>query len=118
MALTFLYRAFCRILELIRLSCREDTDLAIEVVMLRHEVGVLRRQIQLTAASRPLLQLEVDGSRSEPPGTGREATQVTATNRPASRPELFCRSDVGIFVDSLRWARGDLNPHILSDTGT
>ena len=51
MALSFLYRAFCRVLQLIRLSCRKDTDLAIEVVMLRHEVTVLRRQIH-----RPALQ--------------------------------------------------------------
>lgn len=30
MSLTFLYRAFCRVLQLIRLSCRTDKDLAIE----------------------------------------------------------------------------------------
>jgi len=42
--LSFLYRAFCRVLQLIRLIGRSDTDLAIEVVMLRHEVAVLRRQ--------------------------------------------------------------------------
>ncbi len=51
MALSFLYRAFCRVLQLIRFSCRKDTDLAIKVVMLRHEVTVLRRQIH-----RPALQ--------------------------------------------------------------
>jgi len=51
MALSFLYRAFCRVLQLIRLMRRADTDLAIEVVMLRHEVAVLRRQVQ-----RPALQ--------------------------------------------------------------
>ena len=51
MALSFLYRALVRVLQLIRLSCRKDTDLAIEIVMLRHEVAVLRRQVQ-----RPLLQ--------------------------------------------------------------
>lgn len=51
MSLSFLYRAFCRVLQLIRLTCRSDTDLAVEVVMLRHEVAVLRRQVQ-----RPLLQ--------------------------------------------------------------
>jgi hypothetical protein len=43
MTLSFLYRAFCRFLQLIRLIGRGDTDLAIEVVMLRHEVAVLRR---------------------------------------------------------------------------
>ena len=51
MCLSFLYRAFCRVLQLIRLICRTDTDLAIEVVMLRHEVAVLRRQVH-----RPILQ--------------------------------------------------------------
>jgi hypothetical protein len=48
--LSFLYRAFCRVLQLIGLICRSETDLAIEVVMLRHEVAVLRRQV-----SRPVL---------------------------------------------------------------
>jgi putative transposase len=45
MALSFLYRGFCRVLQLIRLISRGDTDLAIEVVILRHEVAVLRRQV-------------------------------------------------------------------------
>jgi RNA-directed DNA polymerase len=38
--LSFLYRAFWRVLQLIRLVARKDTDLAIEVVVLRHEVAV------------------------------------------------------------------------------
>ena len=49
MTLSFLYRAFCRVLQLIRLICRSDTDLAIEVVVLRHEVAVLRRQVHRPA---------------------------------------------------------------------
>jgi len=49
--LSFLYRAFCRVLQLIRLIGRSGTDLAIEVVMLRHELAVLRRQVH-----RPALQ--------------------------------------------------------------
>jgi putative transposase len=51
MALSFLYRAFVRVLQLVRLSCRMDSNLAVEVVMLRHEVAVLRRQVH-----RPALQ--------------------------------------------------------------
>jgi len=45
----FLYRAFCRVLQLICLVGRSDTDLAIEVVMLRHEAAVLRRQVHRPA---------------------------------------------------------------------
>ncbi len=51
MTLSFLYWAFCRVLQLIRLIGHSDTDLAVEVVMLRHEVAVLRRQVH-----RPALQ--------------------------------------------------------------
>jgi putative transposase len=47
--LSFLYRAFCRVLQLIRLIARKEMDLAIEVVMLRHELAVLRRQVHRPA---------------------------------------------------------------------
>jgi len=50
-ALSFLYIAFVRSLQLVRLSWSEQQDLAIEVVMLRHEVAVLRRQV-----ARPALR--------------------------------------------------------------
>jgi hypothetical protein len=51
MALSFLYLAFVRILQLLRLIRRDTEELAIEVVVLRHEVAVLRRQV-----ARPALR--------------------------------------------------------------
>jgi len=50
-ALSFLYIAFVRTLQLVRLPRGEQQDLTIEIVMLRHEVAVLRRQVV-----RPALQ--------------------------------------------------------------
>jgi len=52
MALSFLYLAFTRILQLVRLGRRDGDELAIEIVMLRHEVAVLRRQV-VRPALRP-----------------------------------------------------------------
>jgi putative transposase len=52
-ALSFLYLAFVRVLQLIRLSGRRQEDLAIEVVILRHEVAVLRRQVTRPALRWP-----------------------------------------------------------------
>jgi hypothetical protein len=45
MTLSFPYLAFTRVLELVCLSRRDRDELAIEVVMLRHGVAVLRRQV-------------------------------------------------------------------------
>src|ERR1700692_4385991 len=58
MALSFLFLAFVRILELRRLESRDAADLAIEFIVLRHEVAVLRRQVTrpaLRPADRALL---------------------------------------------------------------
>ncbi len=51
MALSFTYLAFVRIIQLLRLLRSDRKELAIEVVMLRHEVAVLGRQV-----SRPALR--------------------------------------------------------------
>jgi len=51
MALSFLYLAFVRVLEVLRLERRHDSELAVEMVVLRHEVSVLRRQV-----ARPALR--------------------------------------------------------------
>jgi hypothetical protein len=49
MVISFLYLAFVRVVQLVRLLCRAQDDLAIEIVMLRHEVAVLRRQVDRPA---------------------------------------------------------------------
>ena len=53
MAMSFLYLAFVRILKLVLLGRRDSDELAIEVVMLRHEVAVLRRQVVRPALRPP-----------------------------------------------------------------
>jgi len=58
MALSFIYLAFVRVLELLRLQRCDAADLAIEVIVLRHEVAVLRRRVTrpaLRPADRALL---------------------------------------------------------------
>jgi len=53
MALSFLYLAFVRVLELLRLQRGDADDLAIEVVFLHHDVAVLRRHV-VRPAGRPV----------------------------------------------------------------
>jgi len=58
MALSFVYLAFVRVLELLRLQRCDAADLAIEVIVLRHEVAILGRQVTrpaLRPADRALL---------------------------------------------------------------
>ena len=51
MTLSFLYLGFIRVAQLVKLLRDEKSELAIEVVMLRHEVAVFRRQV-----TRPALR--------------------------------------------------------------
>jgi putative transposase len=51
MALTFFYLAFVRMLQLFRLRGTDRDELAIEVVVLRHELAILHRQVD-----RPVLR--------------------------------------------------------------
>jgi hypothetical protein len=44
-ALSLLYLAFLRTIQILILRRSDDSDLAIEVVVLRHEVAVLLRQV-------------------------------------------------------------------------
>ena len=53
MSLSFLYYAFCCVLQLIWLNGGTDKDLAIEVVMLCHQVTPLRRQVHHPAVGGP-----------------------------------------------------------------
>jgi hypothetical protein len=52
MALSFFYLAFVRVLQLLRLSRHENRELAIEVVMLRHEVA--RPTLRPAERARPV----------------------------------------------------------------
>lgn len=56
--LTSPHTASSRVLGLVRFSCRKETGLAIEILMLRHEFAVLRRQVHrpaMQSAHRTLL---------------------------------------------------------------
>jgi hypothetical protein len=53
MALSFLYLALLGLSQIVRLSSRRSEDLAIEIVLVRHEVAVLRRQVDRPALQPP-----------------------------------------------------------------
>jgi putative transposase len=57
-ALSFFYLAFIRLLQVLRLRWSDPDELSVEVVVLRHEIAVLRRQIarpRLRPADRAVL---------------------------------------------------------------
>ncbi|MHB8246757.1 MAG: hypothetical protein ACYDGN_15680 [Acidimicrobiales bacterium] len=84
MALSFLYVLCVRVTQLVRLSWRGQDELAIEVVMLRHAVAVLRCCMWTGHCLRDWLACSpdtvVDGSSScRPPcGTGTEISSADA----------------------------------------
>ena len=56
--LCFLYWSLRRLLELVVLRCRSEREKEIEILLLRHQLRVLQRQIarpELTQADRALL---------------------------------------------------------------
>jgi len=78
-ALSFLYLAFVRILQLLRPVRHDYEELAVEFVMLRHEVAVLRRQV-----ARPALRPSDRALLAGPSPTGQVPTgsvvSSTSTN--------------------------------------
>ena len=53
MAFTLCYLCLCRILGLLRSSLRTETDKDIEIIVLRHRVRILERQLNARSAHRP-----------------------------------------------------------------
>ena len=54
MAFTLCYLGLCRILGLLRSSRRTETDKDIEIMLLRHQVRILERQLNVRVAYRPV----------------------------------------------------------------
>ena len=54
MAFTRCYLGLCRVLGLLRSSPRTETDKDIEVMVLRHQVRILERQLNARVAYRPV----------------------------------------------------------------
>jgi putative transposase len=53
-ALSLCYLALCRLLGLVRSSCRDELDKDIELMVLRHEVRILERQVHGRMRYRPV----------------------------------------------------------------
>jgi putative transposase len=53
-ALSLVYIAFCRLLGLVISRRRTDLDTELEIVGLRHQVGILERQLHVRVRFRPV----------------------------------------------------------------
>jgi hypothetical protein len=53
-AFTLCYLGLCRVLGLLRSSRRTETDKDIEIMVLRHQVRILERQLNVRVAYRPV----------------------------------------------------------------
>jgi Glyoxalase-like domain len=100
MALSFPYRAFVRVLQLIRLIRRSDIDPAVEVVILRHEVAVLRRQVHRPAL-QPADRAVLAGLRRSLPRhrQGRCFVQLSMVNIDSADPARLAR----FYAAALGW---------------
>ena len=87
MALPFLYVAFVRLLQLLRLRGRERDELAIEVVMLRHEVAA--RSTRSGRPDRGALELGSVANETSGPNGFRCQIELDAWKYPQV-PESAC----------------------------
>jgi hypothetical protein len=74
-AFTLCYLGLCRILGLLRSSRQTETDKDIEIMVLRHQVRILERQLNVRVAYRPVdraILAAVKGARSRFCGCARE----------------------------------------------
>src|SRR5881397_1005114 len=91
MLLSFLYWSLRRLLELVVLRFRSEREKEIEILLLRHQLRVLERQVarpQLTQADRALLAAF---SRMLPRRTWRRSLVVTPTTLLRWHRELVAR---------------------------
>jgi hypothetical protein len=76
-AFTLCYLGLCRVLGLLRSSRRTETDKDIEIMVLRHQVRILERQLTVRVAYRPWI-----GRSSLPsPGCCRDGADAPSSSR-------------------------------------
>jgi hypothetical protein len=53
---SFVYLALCRLVQLVVLPCRSERSKELEILLLRHELAILRRQPRASAVSTPSIE--------------------------------------------------------------